>query len=77
MDGDELESEEPLRVERFHSGNRADFEHLHSASCGAGWCHCVAWWTDDWESWAARTAEENAALRDALCEQGEYDGYLA
>ncbi len=30
-----------------------------------------------WDGWGERTAAENGALREALCEAGEYDGYLA
>lgn len=36
----------------------------------------VAWWVPTWDGWGARTAEENRALREALFERGEYDGYL-
>lgn len=64
------------RVEPFSPALRPAFDRLHSAANGAGWCRCVAWWTDTWEGWGERTAEENAALRDALCARGEHDGYL-
>lgn len=37
----------------------------------------MAWWVPTWEGWGERTAAENAALREALCDAGEYDGYLA
>ena len=29
-----------------------------------------------WEEWADRTPDQNRALREALLERGEYDGYL-
>lgn len=37
----------------------------------------MAWWVPTWEGWGERTAAENVALREALCDGGEYDGYLA
>lgn len=70
-------SSSALRVVRFAPALRGDFLHLHSSANGAGWCRCVAWWVPTWEGWGDRTAEDNAALRDRLCESGEYDGYLA
>jgi GNAT superfamily N-acetyltransferase len=60
-------------LERFDAARRADFDRIHAG----GPCHCVAWWVPTWEGWGERTADENRALRDALCARGEYDGYLA
>jgi len=37
------------RVERLTSDNEADFFRLHGDPDSAGWCWCVAWWTDSWE----------------------------
>jgi GNAT superfamily N-acetyltransferase len=65
------------RVERFGPETRADFRRLHSDANGAGWCRCVAWWVPTWDGWSERSAEENATLREELCEAGEYDGLLA
>jgi GNAT superfamily N-acetyltransferase len=53
------------------------FRALHSEANGAGWCRCVAWWVPTWDGWGERTAEENDALRRALCARGEHDGLLA
>jgi GNAT superfamily N-acetyltransferase len=66
-----------IRVERFSPVRRDDFLALHSDANGAGWCRCVAWWVPTWDGWGERTAEENTALRDALCARGQYDGLLA
>lgn len=66
-----------LRVVRFEERLLDDFRRLHSDANGAGWCRCVAWWVPTWEGWGERSAVENAALREHLCEAGEYDGYLA
>jgi len=65
------------RVERFRPELLGDFERLHSDANGAGWCRCVAWWVPSWDGWGERTAAENAALREELCNAGEYDGLLA
>ena len=66
-----------IRIEPFGAGRRADFRALHSDANEAGWCRCVAWWVPTWDGWGERTAEENAALRETLCDGGEYDGLLA
>jgi GNAT superfamily N-acetyltransferase len=66
-----------FRVERFGPALRGDFDRLHSVEHGTGWCWCVAWWVPTWEGWGARAAEDNAALRERLCDAGEYDGLLA
>lgn len=65
------------RVEPFGAATQDDFRRLHSDANGAGWCRCVAWWVPTWDGWGERTAQENATLRDELCESGEYDGLLA
>jgi GNAT superfamily N-acetyltransferase len=65
------------RVERFGPATREDFRRLHSDVNGAGWCRCVAWWVPTWDRWGERSAQENAALREELCDAGEYDGLLA
>lgn len=53
-----------------------DFNRVHCRERGSGWCYCVAWWVPTWDGWGERTAEDNRALRQALCQKGEYDGYL-
>ncbi len=65
------------RVERLDPEREPDFRRVHDDEHGLGWCHCVAWWTEDWERWGERTAEENRALREDLFRRGEHDGYLA
>jgi GNAT superfamily N-acetyltransferase len=65
-----------IQVFRFDASRRADFFRLHSDENGCGWCYCVAWWVPTWQGWGERTAAENRILRDALCDSGEYDGYL-
>jgi GNAT superfamily N-acetyltransferase len=65
------------RVEGFGPATREDFMRLHSEVNGAGWCRCVAWWVPTWDGWGERTAQQNAALRQELCDAGEYDGLLA
>jgi len=66
-----------VRVERFGPALLDDFHRLHSDANGAGWCRCVAWWVPSWDGWGERPAAENAALREELCNAGEYDGLLA
>jgi GNAT superfamily N-acetyltransferase len=63
-------------IVRFDASRRADFFKLHSAVNDHNWCFCAAWWVKTWEGWGQRTAEENRALRETLCDRGEYDGYL-
>lgn len=65
-----------LTVRRFTADQRADFFELHSDANQAGLCACVAWWVPTWQGWGERTAAQNRALREQLCAQGEYDGYL-
>ena len=66
-----------LKLRRFSASIRNDFDQVLCADPdGAGSCHCVAWWTPDWDGWKDRTADENKALRDELCAKGEYDGYV-
>ena len=67
----------PLRIERFRPELREDFRALHSDANDAGRCRCVAWWVPTWDGWGERTPAENAALRESLCDAGEYDGLLA
>jgi GNAT superfamily N-acetyltransferase len=64
------------RVERLTSDNETDFFRLHGDPASAGWCWCVAWWTDSWESFGDRTSEQNRELRESLLARGERDGYL-
>jgi GNAT superfamily N-acetyltransferase len=66
-----------IRVEWFSPGRQGDFYALHSGANGAGWCKCVAWWVATWDGWGERTAAENIAFRETLCDDGEYDGLLA
>lgn len=61
---------------RLNESLRSDYYRLHSERCDAGWCFCVAWWTEDWESFPQRSAIRNRALRDELFAVGQYDGYL-
>ncbi len=63
-------------VRRLAAASREDFERIHSDEHGAGWCRCVAWWVASWDGWGERTSGENAALRAALFDRGEHDGYL-
>jgi GNAT superfamily N-acetyltransferase len=65
-----------LSVQRFAPANRRAFFDLHHTDHDAGWCFCVAWWVNTWEGWGERSAAENQAFREALLEQGNYDGYL-
>ncbi len=66
-----------IRIEPFRPELRDEFRVLHSNANDAGWCRCVAWWVPTWDGWGERAAEENAALRESLCDGGEYDGLLA
>ena len=63
-------------VIRWDAAHRSDFFRVHCEAEGTGWCHCVAWWVPTWDGWGERTAEQNRQLREALCDRGEYDGYL-
>lgn len=65
-----------ITVQRFSAGQRADFFRLHDQADAGGWCYCVAWWVPTWQGWGERSAAQNRALREQLCERGEYDGYL-
>lgn len=65
-----------LEVVRLCAGRMDDFARVHGEANGAGWCHCVAWWVDTWDGWGERSADDNRALRQSLCQRGEYDGYL-
>lgn len=67
---------EEIRVERLGPERRADFFRLHSPENGEGWCCCAGWWTETWDGWGDRSAEENRALRESLFDRGEWDGYL-
>jgi GNAT superfamily N-acetyltransferase len=66
-----------VRVVPFGPELRDAFRAVHSEENGAGWCRCVAWWVPTWDGWGDRAAAENAALRESLCDGGEYDGLLA
>lgn len=63
-------------VHRFSPERFGDFLAVHSEANEAGWCFCSAWWVPTWEGWGERSAQDNRAVRDRLCEAGEYDGYL-
>lgn len=65
-----------FQVRRLTPALREDFYRVHSPQHDCGWCCCVAWWVPTWEGWGGRSAGENRALRDALFDRGEYDGYL-
>jgi GNAT superfamily N-acetyltransferase len=66
----------PISVKRLSAANEAEFARIHCDATGNGWCHCVAWWVPSWDGWGERTADENAALRKKLFEEGVHDGYL-
>ena len=88
MSGDELEPARPfvaleaarpsaaLEVLRLDAERMDDFALVHGEANGAGWCHCVAWWVPTWQGWGERSADDNRAFRQRLCQRGEYDGYL-
>jgi GNAT superfamily N-acetyltransferase len=63
-------------VERLTSANEADFFRLHGDPDSAGWCWCVAWWTDTWEGFGDRTSAQNRRLRESLLDRDQRDGYL-
>ncbi len=63
-------------MRRFDASCRDDFDRIHESGEDGGWCYCVAWWVPTWEGWGDRTRTQNRALRDELCDAGEYDGYL-
>ena len=65
-----------MHVRRLEASLQEDFYKLHHPDNGEGWCNCVAWWVPSWEGWEARTSEQNRAVRDALFESNEFDGYL-
>jgi GNAT superfamily N-acetyltransferase len=65
-----------VRIERLASLRREDFYRLQASAKHPGWCNCVAWWTQSWDGWGERTAEENRALRDRLFDEQISDGYL-
>ena len=63
-------------IHRFDPARRADFFHLHATAHETGSCFCAAWWVETWQGWGDRTAAQNRAVREALLDRGEYDGYL-
>lgn len=65
-----------LELRAFSRETWPDFRRLHCAGDGAGWCQCVAWWVETWDEFKGRSAAENLAHREALCQGGEWDGYL-
>jgi len=65
-----------IQIARLDQNHLPDFFQVHSVENEAGWCCCVAWWVPTWEGWGERTQAENRALREALFQGGEYDGYL-
>lgn len=69
-------SDPRVDVRRIDPATRADFWRVHCPANGEGWCCCAAWWVPTWEGWGERSAEENRALREALFDRGEFDGYL-
>jgi len=67
-----------LEVRRLGPDNVTDFWALMARDQHEGAvCWCTAWWTDTWEEYQERTAEQRRAFREELFERGEYDGYLA
>jgi GNAT superfamily N-acetyltransferase len=65
-----------ISVHRIDATRRRDFYDLHSEKNGHPWCFCVAWWVDSFDGWGDRTAEQNRALREAVFDRGDFDGYL-
>lgn len=65
-----------VRIKRLSPESEAEFARIHCDATGNGWCRCVAWWVPTWDGWGERTAEDNAALRGKLFEDGVHDGYL-
>jgi GNAT superfamily N-acetyltransferase len=70
-----------LTARRFAPGLERDFFALHALGTApddtpGGWCFCTAWHVPTWDGWGERTAAENRALRQALGDAGEHDGYL-
>ncbi len=63
-------------VRRLTADRREDFFRVHCDAEGTGWCYCAAWWVETWDGWGERTGEQNRALREALFDRGELDGYL-
>ena len=55
-----------MEVRRLGPASRGDFGRVHCEANGLGWCRCVAWWVPTWDEFRDRTAEQNAAQRDAL-----------
>ena len=65
-----------VSIRRLTHDSELDFANIHCDATGNGRCYCVAWWVPTWESWGERTAEQNAALRRKLFQDGVHDGYL-
>jgi len=61
----------PLTAERT-----ADFWAVHGDEHEHGWCCCTAWWSDSFETFSKRTADENRSHRERLFAEGHFDGYL-
>lgn len=65
-----------LELRAFSPETWPDFRRIHCEANDTGWCSCVAWWVETWAEFKGRSAAENLAQREALCQAGEYDGYL-
>ncbi len=65
-----------IEVHPLDATRRDDFHSLHSERNEHGWCRCVAWWVESFDDWGERTAEQNLALREAVMDRGNWDGYL-
>ncbi len=66
----------PIAVFSLDANRREDFFRLHHERNEHGWCFCVAWWVESFAGWGERSSAENRALREAVFDRGEYDGYL-
>ncbi len=65
-----------LHIEALSAERIKDFYAVNCDANGLDWCNCMAWWSNNWEEFGARTAEQNRKLRGALFEKGEFDGYV-
>ncbi len=66
-----------IECHRLTAEQDADFYRLHGDPASAGWCWCVAWWTETWEGFGERSSQDNRLLREELMARGDRDGWLA
>lgn len=65
-----------ISVRKLTKDNVGDFYQINCEENELGWCHCVAWWCDSWETFANRSQSENEKQRSDLFAAGQYDGYV-